>query len=177
MSNKALIVSIIVIVLVFGAVVVFMRYRSNNQVNGTQQSLPSDQQAAQAPQDQPPVNPAPAQPTSTPATATSTPSTATSTQASAACQRNFDQNKLKTAKVDIKNRVVTIDVKNFGTIQLEFYPSDAPKAVENFLRLANSGYYDCLTFHRVAKGFVIQGGDPKGDGSGGQCRFWRAVCG
>ena len=88
-----------------------------------------------------------------------------------ACQRNFDENKLKTAKVDIKNRMVEIQVENFGTIGIQLYDQDAPKTVENFLRLVNAGYYDCLTFHRVAKGFVIQGGDPTGSGSGGDSAF------
>jgi cyclophilin family peptidyl-prolyl cis-trans isomerase len=55
-----------------------------------------------------------------------------------------------------------------GTIELELLESDAPKAVENFRLLAEHGYYDGLTFHRVIKGFMIQGGDPKGDGTGGQ---------
>jgi cyclophilin family peptidyl-prolyl cis-trans isomerase len=54
-----------------------------------------------------------------------------------------------------------------GTIEIEFLPADAPKAVENFRLLAEHGYYDGLTFHRVVKGFMIQGGDPAGDGSGG----------
>lgn len=54
-----------------------------------------------------------------------------------------------------------------GDIALEFYPDDAPKTVTNFATLAKSGYYNNLTFHRVEPGFVIQGGDPKGNGSGG----------
>ena len=55
-----------------------------------------------------------------------------------------------------------------GTIEVEFFEADAPKAVENFRLLAEHGYYDGLTFHRVVKGFMIQGGDPSGDGTGGQ---------
>jgi cyclophilin family peptidyl-prolyl cis-trans isomerase len=55
-----------------------------------------------------------------------------------------------------------------GTIELEFFPADAPKAVENFRLLAEHGYYDGLTFHRIVKGFMLQGGDPAGDGSGGE---------
>ena len=55
-----------------------------------------------------------------------------------------------------------------GAIELELLESDAPKAVENFRLLAEHGYYDGLTFHRVIKGFMIQGGDPKGDGTGGE---------
>jgi len=55
-----------------------------------------------------------------------------------------------------------------GEIQIEFLAADAPKAVENFRLLAEHGYYDGLTFHRIVSGFMIQGGDPKGDGTGGQ---------
>ena len=55
-----------------------------------------------------------------------------------------------------------------GTIELEFFDKDAPRAVENFRLLAEHGYYDGLTFHRVVKGFMIQGGDPSGDGTGGE---------
>ncbi len=54
-----------------------------------------------------------------------------------------------------------------GDIALELYPNDAPKTVMNFATLAKNGYYDNLTFHRVEPGFVIQGGDPSGNGSGG----------
>lgn len=54
-----------------------------------------------------------------------------------------------------------------GDIEVEFYPEDAPKTVTNFATLAKNGFYDNLTFHRVEPGFVIQGGDPNGNGSGG----------
>jgi cyclophilin family peptidyl-prolyl cis-trans isomerase len=55
-----------------------------------------------------------------------------------------------------------------GEIQIEFFAADAPNAVENFRLLAEHGYYDGLTFHRIVRGFMIQGGDPAGNGSGGQ---------
>jgi len=55
-----------------------------------------------------------------------------------------------------------------GPIEIEFFPADAPKAVENFRLLAEHGYYDGLTFHRIVRGFMLQGGDPKGDGTGGE---------
>ena len=56
---------------------------------------------------------------------------------------------------------------NKGDMKVEFYEKDAPKAVENFAKLAKDGFYDNLTWHRVIPNFVIQGGCPKGDGSGG----------
>jgi len=55
-----------------------------------------------------------------------------------------------------------------GVIEIELFPKDAPKAVKNFRFLAMGGHYNGLTFHRIIKGFMIQGGDPKGDGSGGE---------
>jgi len=60
-----------------------------------------------------------------------------------------------------------ISMEKGGEIVLEFFPQDAPKHVENFLTLAKKGFYDGLVFHRVEPGFVVQGGDPKGDGTGG----------
>lgn len=54
-----------------------------------------------------------------------------------------------------------------GTIEVEFYPEDAPIAVNNFVNLARQGFYDGTPFHRIVKGFVIQGGDPTGTGTGG----------
>ena len=57
---------------------------------------------------------------------------------------------------------------SMGTIECELYRSDAPKTVENFVKLAEKKYFDGVTFHRVSKGFVIQGGDPTGTGGGGK---------
>ena len=54
-----------------------------------------------------------------------------------------------------------------GELTLELFPKVAPKAVENFLRLVNTGYYNGIGFHRIIKGFMIQGGDPSGTGRGG----------
>ena len=60
---------------------------------------------------------------------------------------------------------ITLD--NGNTIDIEFYPKDAPKTVENFVTLAKKGFYTGLKFHRVVPDFVVQGGCPKGDGTGG----------
>jgi cyclophilin family peptidyl-prolyl cis-trans isomerase len=56
---------------------------------------------------------------------------------------------------------------NHGPIHLELFPDDAPKTVDNFVKLANDGFYDRVIFHRVIPDFMIQGGDPTGTGSGG----------
>ncbi len=63
--------------------------------------------------------------------------------------------------------IATIVVKDFGTVEAELYPHIAPNTVNNFISLANSGFYDGLTFHRIIKDFMIQGGDPEGTGMGG----------
>src|SRR5215212_3474331 len=60
-----------------------------------------------------------------------------------------------------------IELEKGGTIKIEFYPDSAHNTVANFEKLANSGFYNNLTFHRVEPNFVVQGGDPKGDGTGG----------
>ncbi len=62
---------------------------------------------------------------------------------------------------------VEITVRDYGTISVELDGDAAPITVENFLKLAGEGFYDGLTFHRIVPGFVIQGGDPNGDGTGG----------
>ena len=62
---------------------------------------------------------------------------------------------------------VQIDVKDYGTITAELYADIAPITVTNFMNLVESGFYDGLTFHRIISGFMIQGGDPKGNGTGG----------
>jgi peptidylprolyl isomerase/peptidyl-prolyl cis-trans isomerase B (cyclophilin B) len=60
-----------------------------------------------------------------------------------------------------------ITMEKGGEIRIELYPEDAPKTVESFITLSKKGFYDGLKFHRVVPGFVVQGGDPKGDGTGG----------
>ena len=62
---------------------------------------------------------------------------------------------------------VTIDVQDYGTISLELDADTAPISVTNFINLANEGFYDGLTFHRIISGFMIQGDDPNGNGTGG----------
>ena len=57
--------------------------------------------------------------------------------------------------------------QDYGTIEVKLDPKEAPLTCENFIELANEGFYDNLTFHRIMKGFMIQGGDPNGDGTGG----------
>ena len=73
----------------------------------------------------------------------------------------------KKENIKIGNPIVTMEIDNYGTIKLELYPDLAPETVKNFITRANNGVYDGLKFHRIIKDFMIQGGDPKGDGSGG----------
>ncbi len=61
-----------------------------------------------------------------------------------------------------------------GNFEITLYPDKAPKACENFLTLAKKGYYDGISFHRIIKGFMIQGGDPSGNGSGGQSMWGKS---
>ena len=70
------------------------------------------------------------------------------------------------AFVKVQNPVATMEVEGYGTVKIELYPDIAPNTVTNFICLANRGFYDGLTFHRVIKDFMIQGGDSTGDGSG-----------
>ena len=73
----------------------------------------------------------------------------------------------KKQTLNVQNPVATIEVEEFGTIKVELYPEIAPETVANFVTLTNNGFYDGLTFHRVLEKFMIQGGDPNGDGTGG----------
>lgn len=66
-----------------------------------------------------------------------------------------------------ENPIVTMDIKDFGQIKIELYPNIAFNTVANFVNLTEEGFYDNNTIHRVQKGFVIQGGDPTGTGTGG----------
>jgi peptidyl-prolyl cis-trans isomerase B (cyclophilin B) len=70
-------------------------------------------------------------------------------------------------KIDPENVVAVIEMAKGGRIVFEFYPKDAPITVDNFIKLANKGFYNGLKFHRVIPGFMAQTGDPQGDGYGG----------
>ena len=68
---------------------------------------------------------------------------------------------------DTENPVVALDVEKYGSVVMELYPSVAPNTVNNFISLIKQGFYDNNSFHRLVPGFVLQGGDPDGNGSGG----------
>jgi cyclophilin family peptidyl-prolyl cis-trans isomerase len=85
----------------------------------------------------------------------------------AGCSSSPGNSKVPAGAKSSGGQHAVIETSN-GPIELELLASDAPKAVENFRLLAEHGYYDGLTFHRIVKGFMIQGGDPSGDGSGGE---------
>lgn len=72
------------------------------------------------------------------------------------------------AKPEVGETIAIIKVKGFGEMKFKFFPEVAPKAVENFITHAKEGYYDGLKFHRVIEEFMIQGGDPDGNGTGGE---------
>lgn len=76
-------------------------------------------------------------------------------------EKNIRERKL------ILMKKVTIEMENGGVMTLELYEDKAPVTTENFIKLAKEGFYDGLIFHRVIKGFMIQGGDPTGTGMGG----------
>lgn len=67
----------------------------------------------------------------------------------------------------VGTNLVELEVENYGTIVMELYADIAPMTVANFLSLVGEGFYDGLTFHRIIEGFMIQGGDPLGNGTGG----------
>ncbi len=67
----------------------------------------------------------------------------------------------------MENPIVTFEMENGKIFTAELYPEIAPNTVNNFISLINKGFYDGLIFHRVIKGFMIQGGDPRGTGTGG----------
>ncbi len=70
-----------------------------------------------------------------------------------------------------KGDTIAVIHTNMGDITVRFFPEEAPKAVENFISLAEKGYFDGVTFHRVIEGFMIQGGDPTGTGHGGASTY------
>lgn len=82
---------------------------------------------------------------------------------------NYDVtgNEATLSSYDTKNPVVAMYIENYGSVVMELYPDIAPNTVNNFISLVKSGFYDNNTFHRLVPGFVLQGGDPDGTGTGG----------
>lgn len=148
-NKKALIISLAVFVLLAGSAYFFFFPKldeSSQTADKLQQDTLTEEPASTEPADEATG----AEPAIETATSTAT-STATTT---------LETNKKTTMPI------ATI-VTNKGTIKIELYQNDAPKAVENFITLAKKNYYDGVIFHRVISGFMIQGGDPTGTGRGG----------
>lgn len=82
-------------------------------------------------------------------------------------QAKAEQETTKETETKQANTIVEIQVKDYGTIKVELDEESAPLTVANFLKLTKAGFYDGLTFHRIIDGFMIQGGDPLGNGTGG----------
>lgn len=82
---------------------------------------------------------------------------------------SFEQkgNEVELKQYDTENPVVAMYIEDYGTIVMELYSEIAPNTVNNFISLVKSGFYDNNTFHRLVPGFVLQGGDPNGVGTGG----------
>ena len=84
-----------------------------------------------------------------------------------ACASKLQEEQGGTVMSSEKNPVVTIEMEDGCVIKAELYPEVAPNTVNNFISLVNSGFYDGVIFHRIIPGFMIQGGDPNGVGTGG----------
>ena len=80
---------------------------------------------------------------------------------------DIDGNEATLDQYDTENPVVAMYIENYGSIVMELYPDVAPNTVNNFISLVKSGFYDDNTFHRLVNDFVLQGGDPNGNGTGG----------
>lgn len=80
---------------------------------------------------------------------------------------SVEGNELSMNQYNTENPVVALYIKNYGSVVIELYPDVAPNTVNNFISLVKSGFYDGNTFHRLMPGFVLQGGDPTGTGTGG----------
>jgi cyclophilin family peptidyl-prolyl cis-trans isomerase len=147
MDKKALVISLAVFVLLAGGIYFFffpkLDKADKSAGNQTQENYNTDEQAA--------TEPVAEKTDSQPAAAE-----ATSTSATTTLETNIK-----------KTMPIATIVTNKGTIKIELYQNDAPKAVENFITLAKKNFYDGVIFHRVISGFMIQGGDPTGTGRGG----------
>lgn len=88
-------------------------------------------------------------------------------------KKEFDDGKSVSEIIKIKSneKLVAVIKTDFGSFEIELYPNETPKTVENFVGLSLQGYFNGLTFHRIIKGFVIQTGDSTGTGKGGRSYF------
>ena len=82
-------------------------------------------------------------------------------------EKTTDKSDKKNNNENLKKPIATMIMENGDVVKIELYPNKAPETVKNFISLANSGFYDGLTFHRVIPSFMAQGGDPAGNGTGG----------
>ncbi len=80
---------------------------------------------------------------------------------------NSEGNIMDLEKYETENPVVAMYIEKYGSVVMELYPDKAPNTVNNFISLVKSGFYDNNSFHRLVPGFVLQGGDPDGNGTGG----------
>ena len=80
---------------------------------------------------------------------------------------NVEGNETSMDAYETKNPVVALQIEDYGTVVIELYPEIAPNTVNNFISLVKRGFYDGNSFHRSVPGFMIQGGDPDGNGTGG----------
>lgn len=80
---------------------------------------------------------------------------------------NIEGNEAELSKFETENPVVAMYIEKYGSVVMELYPDIAPNTVNNFISLVKSGFYDNNSFHRLVPGFVLQGGDPSGNGTGG----------
>lgn len=143
--------NLILFVLIVAAVIVIVRYKMRGRAPAESASMqPPAAWQTPAPNENPTIN----------ATTTATEENPTISAPT--------QNQSTSTPTSVKNGQYLVTVKtNFGAIQFETFDADAPKTVANFIALTYKGFYDNLTFHRIIKGFMIQGGDPNHDGSGG----------
>ena len=161
----------IIIALIFGSGIYFAVTKFNRDINTAASPSPSPAELtfyltqASTPIPQPQVTQQPQQPQVLGNTNTQAgPSQVQSPQLPLLTNKKLGKFPGMLTEEEIKNKAVTL-VTSKGNIVMEIFP-DAPKAASNFLLLVSNGFYDNLTFHRAEPGFLIQGGDPKGDGTG-----------
>lgn len=161
MRGRNLVIALLVIIVAgIAAGVFYLRGPRGNGTGGAPATLETS-----APQTQPS-----SAASSTPQPSESSLSAAASPNGTKATNLTPD---LTTDAAGLSKATVVITTKN-GVIRFKFYPTDAPNTVKRIIELINAGFYNGLTFHRVVPGFVVQGGDPQGNGTGGSGQHLKA---